>query len=112
MSALKLPEKLVALFVLTYRYIFLLYQGLAAALTAMRLRLPENNTLSQWRSLAAVFATTLTRAAFRSEKIRIAMLNRGFEGRFPVTLSFTWRLRDSALLAVSACFFAGLIWFI
>jgi cobalt/nickel transport system permease protein len=112
MSALKVPEKLVSLFVLTYRSIFLLYEGLAAALIAMRLRLPENTALSQWRSLAAVFATTLTRAAFRSEKIRIAMLNRGFEGAFPVTVFFSWRLRDSVLLALSAGFFAGLVWLV
>jgi cobalt/nickel transport system permease protein len=111
MSALRLPEKLVSLFVLTYRYIFLLYEGLAAALTAMRLRLPERATLSQWRSLSAVFAAALTRSVFRSEKIKIAMLNRGFEGSFPVTVSFAWRARDSVLLGFSACFLAGLVWF-
>jgi cobalt/nickel transport system permease protein len=112
MSVLGLPEKLVSLFVLTYRYIFLLYEGLAAALMAMRLRLPEHTILSQWRSLAAVFAAALARSLFRSEKIKIAMLNRGFEGAFPVTVSFAWRVRDSVLLAFSVCFFVGFVWFI
>ena len=112
LAALGLPEKLVSLFVLTYRYIFLLYEGLATALAAMRLRLPENTTLSQWRSLAAVFAAVLTRSAFRSEKIKIAMLNRGFGGGFPLAVSFAWRARDSVLLAISACLLAGLAWLI
>lgn len=110
MSALRLPEKLVSLFVLTYRSIFLLHEGFAAALAAMRLRLPEHTTLSRWRSLAAVFAAALTRSAFRSEKIKLAMANRGFEGGFPVTVSFAWRARDSVLLAAGACFAAGVVW--
>lgn len=112
MSVLRAPEKLVSLFVLTYRYIFLLYEGLATALAAMRLRLPENTAVYQWRSLAAVFAAALTRATFRSEKIRIAMLNRGFDGGFPVTFSFVWRTRDTVLLTLSAGFFAGLVWLV
>jgi cobalt/nickel transport system permease protein len=112
LSALRLPEKLVSLFVLTYRSIFLLHEGFAAALVSMRLRLPERNTLAQWRSLSAVFAAALTRSAFRAEKIKIAMLSRGFEGGFPVTVSFKWKLRDSALLAASIGFLAGLIWLV
>jgi cobalt/nickel transport system permease protein len=112
LSALRAPEKLVALFVLTYRYLFLLYEGFVAALAAMRLRLPENTVLAQWRSLAAVFAAALTRSVFRAEKIKIALLSRGFEGSFPVTISFGWKLRDSVLLGISICFFAGLVWLI
>ncbi|MDR3123024.1 MAG: energy-coupling factor transporter transmembrane protein EcfT [Treponema sp.] len=110
LSALKLPEKLVALFVLTHRSIFLLYDGLATALAAMRSRLPRNGSVYQWRSLAAVFAAALTRAALRSEKVRIAMSNRGFDGGFPVTVSFSWGIRDTALLTACAGFFAGVVW--
>jgi cobalt/nickel transport system permease protein len=116
LSALRLPEKLVSLFVLTWRYIFLLHEGFATALASMRLRLPDNRVLSRWRSLAAVFAAALTRSAFRAEKIRIALSSRGFEGSFPVTVSFVWRARDSVLLAggivpaIGACFRAGPVW--
>jgi cobalt/nickel transport system permease protein len=110
LSVLRLPEKLVALLVLTYRYIFLLSEGLATALAAMRSRLPANTAARQWRSLAAVFAATLTRAALRADKVRIAMSNRGFDGAFPVTVSFAWQTRDTFLLAASVGFFAGLAW--
>jgi cobalt/nickel transport system permease protein len=110
MAALKTPEKLVALFVLTYRYIFLLSDGISTALASMRSRLPHNTTIFHWRSLGAVFAATLTRAAVRSERVRIAMTNRGFDGAFPITASFRWRIRDSVLLALSAVFFAGVLW--
>jgi cobalt/nickel transport system permease protein len=110
LSALRLPEKLVALFVLTYRYVFLLSEGLATTLAAMRSRLPENTHDRRWRSLAAVFAATLTRAALRSEKAGMAMTNRGFDGGFPPTVSFAWRLRDTLLLAGGMIFFAGVLW--
>jgi cobalt/nickel transport system permease protein len=112
MSALKMPEKLVSLFVLTYRYIFLLYEVLATALVSMRLRLLKHNTTYQWRSMAAVFAATLTRAAFRSGKVWIAMSSRGFDGSFPIIISFKWRIRDSVLLSVSAVFFVMVVWII
>jgi energy-coupling factor transporter transmembrane protein EcfT len=110
MTALRVNEKLVSLFVLTYRSLFLLNQGFATALAAMRSRLPEHTTAYQWRSLAAVFAAALTRAGIRSEKVRVAMSSRGFDGGFPATVSFVWRLRDSVLLAACAVFFGGLVW--
>jgi energy-coupling factor transporter transmembrane protein EcfT len=47
MSALRAPKKLVSLFVLTYRYIFLLYEGFAMALVSMRLRLLKHNAVYQ-----------------------------------------------------------------
>jgi cobalt/nickel transport system permease protein len=112
MSALKTPEKLVSLFVLTHRYIFLLHGGLATALISMRSRLPESAALRQWRSLAAVFAATLARAAFRAEKVNVAMASRGFDGSFPAVVSFRWRARDSVLLAACAACFTAATWLI
>ncbi|MDR1249910.1 MAG: energy-coupling factor transporter transmembrane protein EcfT [Treponema sp.] len=112
MSALRIPEKLVSLFILTHRSIFLLYGGLATALISMRSRLPESAALRQWRSLAAVFAATVTRAAFRAEKVGVAMSSRGFDGSFPAAVSFRWRTRDSVLLAACAGFFAAVTWLI
>ena len=101
MTMLKTPEKLVALFILTHRYIYLLYEGLSTALVSMRLRLTEHNHKHRWRSIAAVFATTLTRAVLRAEIISAAMINRGFDGGFPVTIKLQWKFIDSALLAAT-----------
>jgi energy-coupling factor transporter transmembrane protein EcfT len=112
MTALRTPEKLVALFILTHRYIFLLSGGLATALVSMRSRLPENTALRHWRSLGAVFAASLVRAACRAERVGVAMSSRGFEGSFPATLSFRWRIRDSVLLAACAGFFAAVTWLV
>jgi cobalt/nickel transport system permease protein len=112
LSALALPEKLVSLFVLTYRSLFLLCDGLDTALVSMRSRLSSSATGRQWRSLAAVFAATLARSALRSEKALIAMANRGFAGAFPITFAFKWRIRDSVLLAASAVSVPAVVWLI
>jgi energy-coupling factor transporter transmembrane protein EcfT len=94
------PKKLAALLILSYRYIFVMYERLSVSLLSMKLREPKKSTLSRWRSHAAVFAAFLASALFRSRKIEIAMRERGFNGAFPVTAVFAWQTRDTVWLAV------------
>ncbi|MDR2098257.1 MAG: energy-coupling factor transporter transmembrane protein EcfT [Spirochaetaceae bacterium] len=101
MTMLGIPKKLTSLFILTYRYIFLMSEHLSSALTAMRLRCPGGGTARLWRSFAAVFAATTASAIFRSQRISWAMVSRGFNGAFPVTHTFRWRTHDTAVLALS-----------
>ncbi|MDR1904377.1 MAG: energy-coupling factor transporter transmembrane protein EcfT [Treponema sp.] len=101
---LKVPGKLVVLLVLTYRDIFLLFDRFLTAQKSMRLRTTIYNHPHQWRTLSAVFASAIASAVFRSKHIWTALTLRGFDGTFPVTVAFTWRKRDTALLAISiAC---------
>jgi cobalt/nickel transport system permease protein len=110
MADLGAPEKLVSLFMLTYRYIFLLHDRLFTALASMRLRCArQSGDLYRWRSMAAVFASALAHALFRGNRIWAAMLCRGFDGAFPVTVALKWKLRDSLLLAACAAFAALVI---
>ncbi|MDR2444876.1 MAG: energy-coupling factor transporter transmembrane protein EcfT [Spirochaetaceae bacterium] len=102
MTKLRVPEKLVSLFILSYRYIFLLGERLSVTLVSMRLRSPENGTFRLWRSFAAVFAATTARAVFRSQRLSLAMVSRGFDGIFPVTITFKWKARDTVLLILCA----------
>ncbi|MDR0410307.1 MAG: energy-coupling factor transporter transmembrane protein EcfT, partial [Spirochaetaceae bacterium] len=102
MTKLKIPEKLISLFILTYRYIFLMNGRLSTALMSMRLRCPENGVFYLWRSFAAVFASTMTAAAFRARRVSLAMIARGFNGAFPVTRVFKWRLPDTLFLVLCA----------
>jgi energy-coupling factor transporter transmembrane protein EcfT len=102
MATLKVPPKLVSLFVLTYRSLFLMSGRLSTALVSMKLRLPPCGTLHRWRSFAAVFAATMASAVFRSHRVSLAMAARGFDGVFPRTHKFTWRFRDTALLLLCA----------
>jgi cobalt/nickel transport system permease protein len=111
LAGLRAPPKMISLFILTHRYIFLLYQGFFTALTSMRLRCTIGNDLYRWRAIAAVFASVLTGAVFRGKQVWAAMVCRGFDGTFPITLKPEWKLRDGLLLtacaALSALIIAG-----
>ncbi|MDR2802941.1 MAG: energy-coupling factor transporter transmembrane protein EcfT [Treponema sp.] len=111
MTKLRIPEKLVSLFILSYRYIFLLGERLSVTLISMKLRSPESGVVNLWRSFAAVFASTIVRAVYRAQKVSTAMVSRGFDGVFPVTLIFKWRLMDTAVLALSVIVSALTIYF-
>ncbi|GMO46140.1 MAG: hypothetical protein Ta2G_01200 [Termitinemataceae bacterium] len=104
LSTLRVPDKLIALLILTYRYIFLLNEKLRTSLKSMQLRTQRKNNFYIWRSLGAVFTTVIVSAIFRGEKIWTAMQCRDFEGSFPLTIIFKWSLRDTVLMAFSvAC---------
>ena len=77
----------------------------------MRLRSPENGTFRLWRSFAAVFAATTARAVFRSQRVSQAMVSRGFDGAFPVTVTFKWKARDTVLLTSCATVSALALYF-
>ncbi|GHV76528.1 cobalt ECF transporter T component CbiQ [Spirochaetia bacterium] len=104
LTKLKAPDKLISLFILTYRYIFLLHDRFWTAQKSMRLRNTSYNDVGIWRSLSAVFSSSLVNAHLRGGKVWVAMLARGFDGSFPVTVLFHWRLRDTALLTISLLF--------
>jgi cobalt/nickel transport system permease protein len=103
MAMLKVPPKLVSLFVLTYRCLFLMRGRISTALVSMKLRSPERGTIwYRWRSFAAVFASTMAGAVFRAHRVTQAMIVRGFDGVFPVTRPFNWRLCDTVTLVLCA----------
>ncbi|MDR1031212.1 MAG: energy-coupling factor transporter transmembrane protein EcfT [Treponema sp.] len=95
---LKVPATLVSLLVLTYRYIFVMYQGVFVSVLSMQSRRPRQTTLEQWRSYTAVFASALVKAMLRAQKIGNIMELRGFTGVLPITTVFIWKLQDTLLL--------------
>jgi energy-coupling factor transporter transmembrane protein EcfT len=95
---LRLPHKLAALFLLTYRYIFVMYGRVFISLRSMLIRRPRQNTLGRWASYTAVFSAALVRALQRSRNIGQAMRVRGFTGVVPVTRSFSWKTGDTLFL--------------
>jgi cobalt/nickel transport system permease protein len=105
LSKLAVPKKLVSLLILSYRLIFVMFERVYVSVTSMRLRQPEGQTMTeQWRSFAAVFASSFLSAEFRSQKIWKAMQSRGFDGAFPITKTFRWKKPDTFLLALSITF--------
>jgi cobalt/nickel transport system permease protein len=81
--ALRLPGVLVQLFVLTYRYLFLLAEELGRLRIALRVRGYRNRLcLHSYRTMGHVAGTLLVRGAERAERVGQAMRCRGYEGQF------------------------------
>jgi cobalt/nickel transport system permease protein len=80
---LRVPDKIVHLLLMTYRYIFVLEQeylrlGRAASIRGFR---PGTN-LHTYRTYAYLVGMLFVKAVDRAERVRWAMLCRGFKGRF------------------------------
>jgi cobalt/nickel transport system permease protein len=83
------PPKLVTLLILTYRFIFIVWERIGTATLSLRLRKPKTMPkLTEFRAYAAMFAAVIISAELRSRKVMMAMRARGFDGRFPVTVDF------------------------
>ncbi|MDR1575347.1 MAG: energy-coupling factor transporter transmembrane protein EcfT [Treponema sp.] len=106
---LRFPVKLAALFLLSYRYIFVMYQRVFVGALSLRLRQPRQGVLGQWRSYAAVFGTALISAVFRSQKIGRALQSRGFDGTLPLTRTFALKHGDLVFLGGAFLLSAGLL---
>jgi energy-coupling factor transporter transmembrane protein EcfT len=101
LTKMRVHAKLVALLILTYRYLFIMYDRVFRAVLSMRLRRPRQATPAAWRSYTALFASAFASAFFRAQKISRSAGARGFDGVFPVTRTFTWKIRDTAFLILS-----------
>ena len=104
MEKLYVPQKIVHILLLTYRYIFVIEQEYQRLLRAIKIRgfVPRTN-LHTYRTYAYLIGMILVRSADRAQRIHHAMICRGFNGAFPSLYRFrftqmdTWR---SALLMV------------
>jgi energy-coupling factor transporter transmembrane protein EcfT len=108
---LRCPDKLTALFLLTYRYIFVMYERVFVAVRSMLIRRPRQNTLGRWSSYTAVFGTALLSAVLRAQKTGKAMESRGFDGVIPVTRIFAWKGGDTLFLS-SGLALSFILWFL
>jgi cobalt/nickel transport system permease protein len=83
------PPKLITLLILTYRFIFILWERICTALLSLRLRKPKTMPkLTEFRAYAAMFAAAIISAELRSRKVMMAMRAKGFDGVFPITVDF------------------------
>ncbi|MHB9291624.1 cobalt/nickel transport system permease protein [Hollandina sp. SP2] len=106
---LRFPVKLAALFLLSYRYIFVMYQRVFVSVLSLQLRQPRQSTLGRWRSYAAVFGTALISALHRSQKIGRALQSRGFDGDLPLTRAFTLKPGDLLFFCGALLLSAGIL---
>lgn len=83
LERLKLPVKLCLLLLFSYRYIFVIRQEYQRLARAARLRSFRPGTnLHTYRTFGFLFGMTLLKSWHRAERVRQAMMLRGFQGRF------------------------------
>lgn len=91
----KIPEKLVHLLLLTYRYIFVIEQEYRRLIRTARLRsfVPRTN-MHTYRTYAYLCGMLFVRASARAQRVYHAMKCRGFSGRFICLNEFSLSLSD------------------
>ena len=102
LAALKVNPKLVSIFYLSYRYIYLMHDRVLFSITAMRLRSGPSSkgVISTWKSYAAVFSTALVGAFVKTDEVTRALKKRRFDGVIPQTAVWTWRVKDTLLVVM------------
>ena len=96
----KLPHKLVILFLLFHRYLYVIHREYHRLTQAMKVRgfIPGSN-LHTYRSYANLVGVLLVRSYERAERVYQAMLCRGFSGTFWLLDHFQWRSKDTWFMA-------------
>jgi len=106
------PDKMVYLLLMTYRYVFLIEQEYQRLIRAARLRGFRPATgLHTYRTYAAIVGMLLVRSAFRADRVHKAMLCRGFKGKFYCLHEFNPGKREWLFAAAMAGITAVLIYF-
>lgn len=103
LEALGVPDKLCALMLFSYRYIFVIaeeYQRLRRA-ASMRGFRPSTGKHT-YRTYAYLVGMTLVRSHARAQRVRQAMALRCFDGRFRGLRTFQWRAADGVLVGTLA----------
>jgi cobalt/nickel transport system permease protein len=83
LGRLYLSRKLVMLFLMTYRYIFVIEHEYQRLTTAMKIRGFRSRTnLHSYRTYAYLIGMLFVHASIRAQRVQNAMLCRGFKGQF------------------------------
>jgi cobalt/nickel transport system permease protein len=83
LNRLRLPDKMVHMLLITYRYLFVIEQEYHRLVRAMKIRNfhPKTN-LHSYRTFAYLVGMLFVRASERARRVHGAMICRGFSGRF------------------------------
>jgi cobalt ECF transporter T component CbiQ len=113
LSILRLPDAVILIFGMTYRYIYLLLHTANDMFLSRQSRvLRRMSSAEERRVMAATAGVLLSKSLHLSSEVYLAMQSRGFRGhaRLPGSSAFVMRRRDWALGALAAAIAAIAIW--
>jgi len=101
MSQLRIPGKMVQLFFFTYRYVHVIEMEYRRMVNALKIRAFHPRTsLHTYRTYAYLVGMLLVRSYDRSERVRNAMVCRGFRGRFYDLSEFALKPFDFLMICI------------
>ena len=107
---LRVPDKIVHLFLMTYRYIFVLEQEYHRLVRAASIRgFRPGTNLHTYRTYAYLVGMLFVRAVERAERVRWAMLCRGFKHKFYCLQEFKVGPRSVVFFSLMAAALAGIV---
>ena len=87
---LRVPDKIIHLLLMTYRYVFLIEQEYLRLIRAARIRgFRPGTNLHTYKTYASIVGMLLVRSAVRADRVYQAMLCRGFKRKFYCLHEFT-----------------------
>jgi len=102
LSRLKIPDVFCMLLLFSYRYLSVIHQEYQRLQRAARLRCFQARTsIHTYRTYGYLFGMTLVKSHHRAERVRKAMVLRGFDGRFYSLNTSTIGSRDIGFAAVA-----------
>jgi cobalt/nickel transport system permease protein len=103
MNRLHVPEKIIHLLLLTYRYVFVIEQEYRKLCLAAKVRCFAPKTdMHTYRTYSYLLGMLFVRAAARAERVHQAMLCRGFKGKFYCLSEFSLTRTDMILAVLMA----------
>lgn len=105
-----IPDKLVHLLLLTYRYIFVIEQEYRRLVRTLKIRnFKAGNNLHTYQTYAYLVGMLFVRASSRAERVYQAMKCRGFHGKFHSLRKFSLSPSDQIWTAFAVVAIVGLI---
>lgn len=112
LNQLKIPPKIVHLFLFTYRYIHVIYREYSRMLNSLKIRCfkPKTN-LHTYKTFAYMVGMLLVRSFDRAQRVHNAMLCRGFKGNLHSLSRFSFKRKDliSLIFMITAIILLGVL---
>jgi len=106
------PDKIVHLLLMTYRYVFLIEQEYQRLMRAARFRgFQPGTNLHTYKTYASIVGMLFVRSALRADRVQKAMLCRGFKGKFYCLHEFSTGKQEWLFAAAMAGITVVLIYF-
>jgi cobalt/nickel transport system permease protein len=106
------PDKIVHLLLMTYRYVFLIEQEYQRLMRAARFRgFRPGTNLHTYKTYAAIVGMLFVRSALRADRVQKAMLCRGFKHRFYCLYEFNTGVHEWLFATAMTGMTVGLIYF-